>query len=177
MAEEATTYEQKAQRLRALRQELAKAEQDLKSERQAALGLRKEATRNPNCEAIINRYSIFAAVAGLLPTFLGAAALTGLQIKMIDALAEQFGKNYTEEEGKNTLVAITGGTVAPLAAAPIASAAAVVPVVGPVVSLVTSPAVAAISARVIGRLALERFERDEAEATKIRAKEPVVASQ
>ena len=65
-----TTYEQKAQRLSALRQELAKAEQGLKSERQAALKLRKRATSNPKCDAIINRYSIMAVVAGLLPTFL-----------------------------------------------------------------------------------------------------------
>jgi uncharacterized protein (DUF697 family) len=160
MAEEATTYQDKAQRLSALRQELAKAEQELKGERKAALKLRKETTSNRKCEAIINGYSIISAIAGLLPTFLDAAALTGLQIKMIDSLAEQFGRNYTEEEGKNTLVAITGGMVAPIAAPPIASAAVVVPVVGPLVSFVTSPAAAAISTRMVGHLALERFERE-----------------
>lgn len=165
MPEEATTYEQKAQRLSALRQELAKAEQDLKSERQSALKLRKETTTNPRCEAIINRYSIIAAVAGLLPTFLDAAALIGLQIKMIDDLAEQFGKNYTEEEGRHTLAALTGGLVAPVVAAPaIAGAAVAVPVVGPLVSFVTSPATTAITTRLIGHLALERFEREEAAA-------------
>jgi len=165
MAEEATTYEQKAQRLSALRQELARAEHDLKSERQAALKLRKEATSNPKCEAIINRYSIFSAVAGLLPTFLDAAALTGLQIKMIDDLAEQFGKNYTEAEGRNTLVALTGGVVAPVVAAPsLAGAAVAVPVIGPLVSFLTSPATAAFATRLIGRLALERFEREEGAA-------------
>ncbi|MBV8223659.1 MAG: hypothetical protein JO232_00545 [Verrucomicrobia bacterium] len=176
MAEAATTYQEKAQRLNALRQELADAERELKRARQATLEHRKGATSNPRCEAIINRYTLLAAVAGLLPTFLDAAALTGLQIKLIDALAEHFGKNYTEEQGKNTLVAITGGMVAPLAAPSIAGAAAVVPVVGPVVSLVTSPAAAAISTRVIGHLALERFEREEADVAKIPAKEPVVTA-
>jgi len=162
MAEEATTYEQKAQHLSALRQELAKAEQGLKSERQAALKIRKEATSNPRCEAIINRYSLLAAVAGLLPTFVDAAALTGLQIKMLDDLAEQFGKNYTEEEGKNTLTALTGGLLAPMVAAPsIAGAAVVVPLVGPLVSLVSSPVTAALATRMIGRLAMERFEREQ----------------
>jgi uncharacterized protein (DUF697 family) len=162
MTEEATTYEQKAQRLSALRQELAKAERDLKSERKAVLKLRKAETSNPNCEAIINRYSIMAAVVGLLPTFLDAAALTGLQIKMIDDLAAEFGKNYTEDEGRHTLAALTGGLVAPVVAAPtIASAALAVPVVGPLVSFVTSPATAAVATRLIGRLALERFERGE----------------
>ena len=162
MAEEATTYQDKAQRLNSLRQELAEAERELKRARQATLEQRKEVTSNPKCEAIINRYALMSAVAGLLPTFLDAAALTGLQIKMIDSLAEQFGKNYTEEEGKNTLVAVTGGMVAPIAAPPIASAAVVVPVVGPLVSFVTSPAAAAISTRMVGHLALERFEREAA---------------
>jgi len=163
MAEEATTYEQKAQRVSALRQEVAKAEQELRTERKDALKVRKQATTNPTCQAIINRYSIMAAVAGLLPISLDAAALTGLQIKMIDDLAEQFGKNYTEEEGRHTLVALTGGLVAPVLVAPsIASAALVVPVVGPLISAVSSPATAAIATRLIGRLALERFEREEA---------------
>lgn len=162
MAEEATTYEQKAQRVSALRQEVAKAEQELRTERKDALKVRKQATTNPTCQAIINRYSIMAAVAGLLPISLDAAALTGLQIKMIDDLAEQFGKNYTEEEGKNTLTALTGGLLAPMVAAPsIAGAAVVVPLVGPLVSLVSSPVTAALATRMIGRLAMERFEREQ----------------
>jgi uncharacterized protein (DUF697 family) len=180
MAEEATTYQEKAQRVNSLRQELADAERELKRARQATLEHRKEATSNPKCESIINRYALMAAAAGLLPTFLDMAALTGLQIKMIDDLAEQFGKNYTEQEGKNTLTAITGGMVAPIAAPPIASAAVVVPVVGPLVSFVTSPAAAAISTRMIGHLALERFEREEAaaaEVAKTPAREPEVAPQ
>jgi uncharacterized protein (DUF697 family) len=172
MAEEATTYQEKSQRLSVLRQELAALERDLKRARQSSLEQRKEATSNPKCEAIINRYVIMAAVAGLLPTFLDAAALMGLQIKMIDDLAEQFGKNYTEQQGKNTLEAITGGMVAPIVAPPIASAAVVVPVVGPLVSFVTSPAASAISTRVIGHLALERFEREEAAAASETAKAP-----
>ena len=162
MAEEATTYQEKAQRVNSLRQELADAERELKRARQATLEHRKEATSNPKCESIINRYALMAAAAGLLPTFLDMAALTGLQIKMIDDLAEQFGKNYTEEEGKNTLTALTGGLLAPMVAAPsIAGAAMVVPLVGPLVSLVSSPVTAAIATRMIGRLALERFEREQ----------------
>jgi Mg2+ and Co2+ transporter CorA len=65
MAEESTTYEQKAQRLSALRQELAKAEQGLKSKRRAALKFRKEATSNPKCDAIINRFSIYGGGCGI----------------------------------------------------------------------------------------------------------------
>jgi uncharacterized protein (DUF697 family) len=81
---------------------------------------------------------------------------------MIDDLAEQFGKNYTEDEGRHTLAAVTGGMVAPVIAAPsIASAVMFVPVVGPLVGVAVSPATSAISTRLIGHLAVEHFERDE----------------
>jgi len=168
MADEATTYQEKAKRLAALRQELAEAERELKKTRESALEQRKAITRNPTCEAIINRYTLLATVSGLLPTFLNAGALTGLQIKMIDDLAEQFGRNYTEAEGRHTLAALTGGLIAPVVAAPtIASAAVVVPLVGPLVSIVTSPAASAISTGLIGHLALEHFERDETAALEV----------
>jgi uncharacterized protein (DUF697 family) len=98
----------------------------------------------------------------LLPTALDAAALTSLQIKMIDDLAEQFGRNYTEAEGRHTLAALTGGLVAPVVAAPtIASAVVAIPGVGPLIGIVVSPATAAVSTRLIGRLAVEHFKRDE----------------
>ena len=162
MDEQTKTYKERLQQLTALRQECAKVEQELRASREAELKQRKELTRNPSCENIINRYSLISAIAGLLPIAMDAAALTGLQIKMIDDLAEQFGKNYTEDEGRHTLAAVTGGLVAPAIAAPsIASAVMFVPVVGPLVGVAVSPATSAISTRLIGRLAVEHFERDE----------------
>jgi len=162
MTEETKSYQERSQQLSALRQEYAKLEQDLKRSREAELKQRKASTRNPTCDNIINRYSLLSAVAGLLPTAIDAATLTGLQIKMIDALAEQFGKNYTEAEGRHTLTALTGGMVAPLVAAPaIASGVMLIPGLGPLIGVAVSPATAAISTRLIGRLAVERFERDE----------------
>jgi uncharacterized protein (DUF697 family) len=162
MAEETKTYQERLQQLSALRQECAKVEQELKRSREAELKVRKESTRNPTCENIINRYSLLSAIAGLLPTAIDAAALTGLQIKMIDDLAEQFGRNYTEAEGRHTLAALTGGVVAPVIAAPsIASAVMLVPGLGPLVGIAVSPATAAVATRLIGHLAVEHFERDE----------------
>ena len=162
MAEETKTYQERLQLLSAIRQECAKVEQELKRTRAAELKQRKESTRNPTLENIINRYALLSAIAGLLPTAIDAATLTGLQIKMIDDLAEQFGKNYTEAEGRHTLAALTGGLVAPVVAAPaIASAVVLIPGLGPLLGVAVSPATAAISTRLIGHLAVEHFERDE----------------
>ncbi|MBV8135779.1 MAG: DUF697 domain-containing protein [Deltaproteobacteria bacterium] len=162
MAEETKTYQERLEQLNALRQECAKVEQELKRSREAELKQRKESTRNPNCENIINRYSLLSAFAGLLPIAMDAAALTGLQIKMIDDLAEQFGRNYTEAEGRHTLAALTAGLITPAIAAPsIASAVVLIPGVGPLFGLAASPVTAAAATRLIGRLAVEHFERDE----------------
>jgi uncharacterized protein (DUF697 family) len=178
MAEETKTYRERLEQLNALRQECAKVEQELRRSRDAELKERKEMTRNPNCENIINRYSLLATIAGLLPVALDAAALTGLQIKMIDDLAEQFGRNYTEAEGRHTLAALTAGLVTPAIAAPsIASAVVLIPGVGPLFGLVASPASAAVATRLIGRLAVEHLERDERLAAVEAAKGTAAAGQ
>ena len=166
-AETEATYEEKVRQLSDLRQraaeadtEAAKLEKELERERKVALEYRKSLTRHPTCEKIINRYVLISAAVGVLPTGIDMAALAGLQMKMIDEVAEQFGQNYTEAQARHTLAALGGGA-APLAAPAIASATYFVPVLGPIITLVAKPGVAAASTRMIGHLALERFERDE----------------
>jgi uncharacterized protein (DUF697 family) len=164
-----TTYEERVGQLNVLKRkaadaqrEAAELEKELQRDRKVALGYRKEFTRHPTCEKIINRYVLMSAGVGLLLPFPGidVAALTGLQIKMIDDLAEQFGRNYTEAEARHTLTALTGGLAGPLAAPALASAAVAVPLVGPLVSLAARPGTAAASTHMVGHLALERFEKE-----------------
>jgi uncharacterized protein (DUF697 family) len=166
MGDEPKTYQEKVRELNRLREELARQERALDAERKKALEQRKALTRHPHCEAIINRYSLIAAAVGLLPgAGLNAAALTGVQIKMIDALAEQFGKNYTEEEARHTLTALSGGVLAPVATPAVAGTALLIPLVGPALSIVAGPAAAAASTRLVGHLALERLEKEDALAS------------
>ncbi len=170
MAESATKYEEKVRQLNALKQQAAEAERqaaelekELHRDRKVALEYRKNLTRHPTCEKIINRYVLISAGVGLLPIpGLDIAALTAVQIKLIDELAEQFGKNYTEAEARHTLTALTGGMLGPLAAPAVASATVMIPLVGPLLTVAAKPGAAAASTRMVGHLALERFERDEA---------------
>jgi uncharacterized protein (DUF697 family) len=164
-----TTYEERVGQLNVLKRKAADAqrqaaelEKELQRDRKVALGYRKDLTRHPTCEKIINRYVLMSAGVGLLLPFPGidVAALTGLQIKMIDDLAEQFGRNYTEAEARHTLTALTGGLAGPLAAPALASAAVVVPLVGPLVSLTARPGTAAASTHMVGHLALEYLEKE-----------------
>jgi len=159
MPEQATTsYDEKAQQVTELRLKAAQAERELKNE----LKKRKAAEVDPTCQGIINTYTAWAAGGGLLMPLpiVSGAAITAIQIRMLDQLAEAFGQNYSENEAKNTLYAVTGGFIAPIfAGPPLIAAASLIPVVGPVAVLLTGPALAAASTRVVGRLFVEHFQK------------------
>ena len=157
MPEEAT-YEEKVQQLAQLKLKAAQAEQEVKNE----LKKRKAAGIDPTNQGIVDRFSAWAAAAGLLMglPIVSGAALTAIQIRMLDQLAERFGQNYTENEARNTLYAITGGLITPLfAGAPVTAIASAIPVIGPLAGLLAGPALAAGSTRMVGRLFLEHFEK------------------
>jgi len=159
MPEQATTsYDEKAEQVTQLRLKAAQAEQELKDE----LKRRKAAEVDPACKGIINRYTAWAAAGGLLMglPIVSGAALTAIQIRMLDQLAERFGQNYSESEARNTLYAVTGGFVTPVfAGPPLIAAASFIPIVGPVAALLTGPALAAASTRIVGRLFVDHFQK------------------
>jgi hypothetical protein len=165
-AETEATYEEKVRQLSDLRQraaeadtEAAKLEKELERERKVALEYRKSLTRHPTCEKIINRYVLISAAVGVLPIGIDMATLAGLQMKMIDEVAEQFGQNYTEAQARHTFAAL-GGAPAPLAPPAIATATYFVPPPPPLITPLPTPGPPLLR-RLVGHLALERLERDE----------------
>ena len=159
MPEQATTsYEEKAQQVSQLKLQAAQAERELKDE----LKKRKADEVDPVCQGIINTYTAWAAAGGLLMgvPVVNGAAITAIQIRMLDQLAERFGQNYSENEARNTLYAVTGGFITPIFAGPLlAAGVSVIPIVGPVAVLLAGPALAAASTRVVGRLFVEHFQK------------------
>jgi len=159
MPEQATpSYDEKVQELAELKRKAAIAEKEVKNQ----LKIRKVAEVDPTSKGIINTYTGWAAAAGLLmglPVVSGAG-ITAIQIRMLDQLAQRFGQNFTENEARNTLLAVTGGLApAMFAGAPVTAMAAAIPVLGPLAALVAGPALAAVSTRIVGRLFVEHFER------------------
>jgi len=152
------SYGEKVRQLNELKLQTAQAERAVKDE----LKMRKAAGVDPTCEGIINTYTALAGAAGLLMGIpaVGAAAITGIQIRMLDQLAERFGQNYTKNEARNTLYAITGGIITPIfAGAPVTAVALAIPVIGPLAGLLAGPALAAASTRIVGGLFLEHFQK------------------
>jgi uncharacterized protein (DUF697 family) len=152
------SYDEKVQELNELKLKTAQAERAVKDE----LKMRKAAGVDPTCGGIIDTYTALAGAAGLLMgvPVVSAAAITAIQIRMLDQLAERFGQNYTENEARNTLYAITGGLITPIfAGAPLTAVAMAIPVIGPLAGLLAGPALAAASTRIVGRLFLEHFQK------------------
>jgi uncharacterized protein (DUF697 family) len=161
MPAEASTYQEKVRELNALREQLAQKERAIDAERKEVLQRRKAVTRHPHCDKIINNWALASMAAALVPTGLDMAALTGIQIKMIDSLAERFGKNYTEAQARHTLAALSGGVIAPLAGPAVASGAMFIPILGPTVAFLARPAAAFASTKLVGHLAVEHLEREQ----------------
>ena len=69
------------------------------------------AERKRAATRLVNRYSLWAVGAGLLPLpVFDLAALTGLHLSMMARLSEMYGVRYSEEIGKTFVVPlITGG--------------------------------------------------------------------
>lgn len=159
MPEEATqTYEEKVKQLAQLKLQAAQAERDVRNELKA----RKAAGVDPTCDGIINTFTAWAAGAGVLMgmPLVSGAALTGIQIAMIDKLAQRFGQNYSENEARNTLYAITGGLLTPLVAGgPVTAIASFIPLVGGIAGLVAGPALAALSTRLVGKAVVEHLQQ------------------
>jgi uncharacterized protein (DUF697 family) len=153
--ETTTTVEQKIRELNELKEKTSQTQAELKEE----LKKQKHPKVDDACNAIIKKYMAWSLAAGVIPIpFVDLMALTGIQIKMLDELAEQFGMNYSENQVRNTLHALTGGVLAPaIATAPIVSALRLVPVLGQLTGILVSPAVAGASTYAVGHLFLEHF--------------------
>lgn len=104
---------------------------------------------------------VFAAMgAGLIPIPLAdVTVITGVQLKMLHALASQYDVKFTKDLGKSFIASLTGG----VAAAGIGNGALLslvksVPVIGTVAGMITMPVVAGASTYAIGQVFVQHFE-------------------
>src|SRR5271154_6032513 len=94
-----------------------------------------ETQREQRAIDVVNRYTAWAAAAGVIPVpLVDMVALGSLQVRLVRRLAEIYGVAFSENIGKSVVVSLVG-TIVPAAAAPataigIASALKFVPVVG-----------------------------------------------
>lgn len=116
--------------------------------------------RRAKAERIVRKYVPFAVGAGLIPLpVVDLAAIGGLQLKMLAALARHYDVPFTRSQGEaivTSLLGSVGGTV--VASSALGSMAKWFPGVGTLLSVTTLPIASSAVTLAIGRLAIDHFE-------------------
>lgn len=72
--------------------------------------------RAKGANALIERYATYSAAAGLVPVpAVDAAAIAGVQVQMLRALAAHYDVPFSHERGKSLIAALLGGLMPSLA--------------------------------------------------------------
>jgi len=103
-------------------------------------------------EAIVARYANYSAAAGLVPIpFLDAAAISSVQVAMLQALATLYQVPYSPMQGKSLVTVLVGGVMPALAGYQMMKLA------GPLVGVIGVAGFALASTRAVGHVFLQHF--------------------
>jgi uncharacterized protein (DUF697 family) len=111
------------------------------------------ADRREVAQLIVSRYARYAAGAGLVPVpLVDLAAIGGVQVAMLGALAAQYDVPFSRERGKTIIAALVGGLMPSLAGHQ------VLKLVGPLVGILSVSGFAMASTQAVGTLFVSHFE-------------------
>ena len=113
--------------------------------------------KREQADAIIKKHVLFSMGGGLIPIpLVDMAAVTALQVSMLEQLADLYGIGYNRSIGKSFIAALTGSTVAKLGASLIKA----IPGVGSFIGGVAMSAMSGASTYAVGQVAISQFESD-----------------
>jgi uncharacterized protein (DUF697 family) len=121
-----------------------------------------DARRDEQAAQLVDRYSMWAGAAGLIPVpFVDIAAVGGLQLQMLHRLSEIYGVPFSDNRGKSIIASLAGSVLpastATTTAMSVMSALKTFPGVGTAVSALTMSAVSAGATWVIGKVFIQHF--------------------
>lgn len=116
--------------------------------------------RRFKAENLIKNHVMAAGAMSVVPLpLLDVAAITVVQLRMIQKLAAMYGKSFSERPVRNTIAGLAGGVIGHGAGVIAAlSLAKAIPGVGWVLGMVSLPVVVGASSYAIGRVYLRHFE-------------------
>jgi uncharacterized protein (DUF697 family) len=115
--------------------------------------------RHETAAELVDRFSVWAGVAGLIPLpFVDALAVGGLQVQMLRRVSQLYDVQFSENRGK-ALIASLAGTMIPVTSGMgAASALKGVPILGMVASAFVMPVLSAGATYAIGKAFIQHFE-------------------
>ncbi len=118
------------------------------------------AERKGRARKLVERFSLYSGVAGLLPVpVVDIAAVAGVQLQMLRRISQLYDIPFSKNRGK-AIVASFAGTMIPASTGlGVASMVKSVPVAGTAIGAITAPALSVGATYVIGMTFVEHFAR------------------
>jgi uncharacterized protein (DUF697 family) len=118
--------------------------------------------RDEQASQLVDRYSLWAGAAGLVPIpIVDVAVVGGVQIQMLRKLSETYGVPFSDNMGKSVLASLAGSLIpastATTAAMGVGSLMKGLPGIGTLVGALTMPAFSAGATYVIGKVFIQHF--------------------
>ena len=115
-----------------------------------------ESDKKAKAQAIVRSHVLWAMGGGLIPVpLVDFAAVTAIQLEMLQQLAELYGVNYSQSNGKTFVSALTGTTVARLGASLIKA----IPGFGTVLGGASMSLASGASTYAVGQVAIDHFAK------------------
>ncbi len=112
--------------------------------------------RKSQAQSIIRSHVLWSMGGGLIPIpLVDFAAVTAIQLEMLQQLAELYGVNYSKSNGKAFVSALTGTTVARLGA----SFLKAIPGIGTLLGGASMALTSGASTYAVGQVAIEHFAK------------------
>ncbi len=121
-------------------------------------GAAADSDRRSRATKVVERFSFWSGVAGLLPIpFVDLAAVAALQIQMLRLISRVYDVPFSENRGK-ALIAGIAGTVIPVSTGVgMASVVKSIPIAGTAVGVLVTPALAVAATYAIGMVFIQHF--------------------
>ena len=121
--------------------------------------LQKLVDRANKAHETVKKYALGSmAIAALPLPLVDLAAVTGLQVKMVHNIANQYEIPFSQNLVKSLIAAITGGALSVTTVMPLASFVKVVPLIGQVAGFISGAVMFGATSYAIGKVFIEHFE-------------------
>jgi CRP-like cAMP-binding protein len=114
--------------------------------------------RRASAVKLVERFSLWSGVAGLIPVpLVDLAAVGGVQIQMLRRISRIYSVPFSENRGKALIVSLVGSTIPVSSGIGAASMTKSVPVIGTAISALVMPALSAGATYAIGMAFIQHF--------------------